>query len=234
MNNWDKILVHARDKVRAATRNPSACATMCCGAPRSCALSFIAARSRSLAGRVRLHRPQSDQVPSPFAPSHWLGRAPGTRNGDRRRGGHCPCRITSIGITEECQQPSRPATTQRTDPTISLDRKSGPTSPQSRAENKALSSNHQCTSTFQVLLGYLCRPQCTLVSRGHQSWLAVLVLLDADSLLDGEALDLTDPNVVDHVLQLAWSGSIGFAAGALTTQRPARRSFGKHGMVAAV
>ena len=106
------------------------------------------------------------------------------------------------GITEERQQLSRPAKTQRTDPTISFDRKSGPTTTV-KSRNKALCSNHQCTSTFQVLLGYLCSPHCTFVSRGHQSWLAVLVLLDADSLLGGEAHDLTDPNVVDHVLQSA-------------------------------
>ena len=42
--------------------------------------------------------------------------------------------------------------------------------------------------------------------------LAVLVPLDADHLLGGKAHDLTDPNVVDHVLRLAWSGTIGFAA----------------------
>ena len=174
MNNWDKILVHARDKVRAATRNPSACATMCCGAPRSCALSFIAARSRSLAGRGRLHRPQSDQVPSPFAPSHWLGRAPGTRNGDRRRRSHCPCRITSIGITEECQQLSRPATTQRTDPTISLDRKSGPTSPQSRAETKPSAAITCARAPSRYFLD-ICAGRSALLSvaaikAGSQSW----------------------------------------------------------------
>ena len=38
--------------------------------------------------------------------------------------------------------------------------------------------------------------------------------MDADPFMGGEAHDLTDPNVVDHVLQLACSGSIGFAGGA--------------------
>ena len=41
-----------------------------------------------------------------------------------------------------------------------------------------------------------------------------MVLLDADLLLGGEAHDLTNSDVVDHVLRLAWSGSIGFAVGA--------------------
>ena len=44
--------------------------------------------------------------------------------------------------------------------------------------------------------------------------LAVLVPLDADLVLGGKAHDVTDPNVVDHVVRLAWSGRIGFAAGA--------------------
>ena len=183
---------------------------------------------------MQLHRPQSDQVPSPFR-ARPLARDSSRHPKRRPASGWRPLPVPHhiSGITEECQKLSRPAKTQRTDPTISLDRKSGPTTT-AKSRNKALSSKHQCTSTFQVLLGYLCRPQCTFASRGHQSWLPVLVLLDADSLLGGEALDLTDPNVVDHLLQLAWSGSIGFAVGALPTQRPARRSFGKHGIVAAM
>ena len=43
--------------------------------------------------------------------------------------------------------------------------------------------------------------------------LAALVPLDSDPLLSGQSHYLTDPNVVDYVLRLAWSGSIGFAAG---------------------
>ena len=45
-----------------------------------------------------------------------------------------------------------------------------------------------------------------------ESGLSVLVPLDAESLSGGEAHDLTNPDVVDHVLRLAWSGKIGLAA----------------------
>ena len=45
--------------------------------------------------------------------------------------------------------------------------------------------------------------------------LAVLVHLDFDPLLGGEAHDLTNPNIVDHVLRQGWSGSVGFAVGTL-------------------
>ena len=43
---------------------------------------------------------------------------------------------------------------------------------------------------------------------------AAVRLLSVAAIIGGETHDLTDLNVVDHELQLAWSGSIGFAAGA--------------------
>ena len=64
-------------------------------------------------------------------------------------------------------------------------------------------------STFEICAGRSAPLSVGAIKFG----LAVLIPLDSDPLLGGEIHDLTDSNVVDYVLRLAWSGSIGFAAG---------------------
>ena len=136
-------------------------------------------------------------------------------------------------ITEECKQQSLPAKAQRTNPMISLDMPSGPTRPLSVTESKL-----SAVITNARALARYCLDFCACFS-AHLSvaaiivGLAVLVPLDADSMVRGETHDLTDPNVADYVPQLTWSGSIGLHCGSTPTQRLARRKLGQHETVAA-
>ena len=168
---------------------------------------------------MRHHRPQSDHVSSPLAPSLCLGTAPGARNGNRRRGSLPKPHYVSA-ITEGCKQHSRPAKAQRTGPTIALDLPSAPTSPLSVTQSKLSASITDARAPAKHFLD-VCAGRSAPVSVGAIKFgFAVLGHLDSDPLLGGETHDLTDPNVVDYVLQLAWSGSIGFAAGASPRSDP--------------
>ena len=106
--------------------------------------------------------------------------------------------------TEECKA-------QQTNQMISLDMPSGPTTPLSVTESKPSAVITNARSAARYL--DICAGRSALLSvAASKAGLAVLVPLDADSLLGGETHDLADPNVADYVLQLTWSGSIGFAA----------------------
>ena len=104
-------------------------------------------------------------------------------------------------ITNECKQQSRPAKTQRTDPTISLDPPSGPTSPLSVTESKPSGSITDAHAPARYFLDICADRNAPLSVAVIKAALAVLVLRDADHLPGGETHDLTDPNVVDYVFR---------------------------------
>ena len=99
--------------------------------------------------------------------------------------------------TEECKA-------QQTNQMISL----------SVTESKPSAVITNARSTARYFLDFCAGRSALLSVAASKAGLAVLVPMDADSLLGGETHDFADPNVADYVLQLTWSGSIGFAAGA--------------------
>ena len=99
--------------------------------------------------------------------------------------------------TEECKA-------QQTNQMVSL--------PVTESTPSAVITNARCAARYFL---DICASRSALLSvAATNAGLAVLVHLYAESLLRGETHDLADPNVADYVLQLTWSGSIQFAAGA--------------------
>ena len=95
---------------------------------------------------------------------------------------------------------------------ISLDLPSRPTTPLSVTESKPSAVITDARAPARYFLDICAGRSAPLSVAAIEAGLAVLVPLDTDPLLGGETHDLTDPNVADYVLQLTWSGSIGFAA----------------------
>ena len=95
-----------------------------------------------------------------------------------------------------------------------MDLPSGPTSPLSVTQSKLSASITDERAPAKYFVDIRAGRSAPLSVAAIKAGLAVLLPLESDPLLGGETHDLTDPNVVDYVLRLAWSGSIGFAAGA--------------------
>ena len=105
--------------------------------------------------------------------------------------------------TEECaHEQSRPFKVQRTSPTVPLSTPSSSTSPLPLTESEPSASITGPRAPARYFLD-ICPgwPQCTFVSRSHQSWARSLGTSGCRPLplIGGEAHDLADPNVVDHV-----------------------------------
>ena len=162
---------------------------------------------------MRLHRPQSDRVSSPITQSLYLGTAPSAGK-DRRRGGH-----HDGGVTEECRKISNVDTDPMTPFHLPLEPTPSLSATQSKLSEPATVARAPGKHFLQICAGH----SAPLSVAAVKAELAVLVPLDADSRLGEEAHDLTGPDVVDKVLRLARSGSVGFAAGethaATRTQR---------------
>ena len=117
-------------------------------------------------------------------------------------------------VTEESKQQSCPARDQRTNPMISLDMPSRPTTPLSVTESKPSAVITDARAPARYFFDICAGRSAPLSVAAIKAGLAVLVPVDADLLLGGETHDLTDPNIADYVLQFTWSGSLGFAADA--------------------
>ena len=114
---------------------------------------------------------------------------------------------------EESDQQTRPVKAQQTDPTVSLNMSSRPTFSLSAIEPQT-SATTNARAHARYFLDICSGRNAPLYAAATKAGLAVLVPLDADHALADGTDDLTNPEVVDHVLRLAWSGAIGFAAGA--------------------
>ena len=90
---------------------------------------------------------------------------------------------------------------------ISLDMPPRPTTPLSVTESRPSAVVTDARAPARYFLDICAGRSAPLSVAAIKAGLAVLVPLNADPLLG-----LTDPNVADYVLQLTWSGSIGFAA----------------------
>ena len=118
-------------------------------------------------------------------------------------GGPLPKPHYVSAITEGCKQHSRPAKAQRTDPTISLDLPSGPTSPFSVTQSKLSASVSDARAPAKYFFDICAGRSAPLSVAAIKAGLAVLVPQDSDPLQGGETHDLTDPNDIDYVLRLA-------------------------------
>ena len=117
--------------------------------------------------------------------------------------------------TEECtHEQSRPLKFQRMTPTVPLKEPSDVTLLLPLIESGPSASITGPRSLARYFLDICAGRDAPLSVAAIKAGLAVLVPLDAYLLLGGEAHDLTNSDVVDHILRLAWSGSVGFAVGA--------------------
>ena len=166
LDNWDQSWFTQGTDLDGQDEGPSACATINRSALRRDALSCTTARSRSLT--VRCAAPQTTSR------SRALTVRAGSmaRDSSLRRkrrpasGGQFQSPHGNSDTAEECKhEKSRPAKAQWTGPTVPLNTPSSPTSPLPVTEVRVFNNNHQCTSTGQILLRHLCRPQCPFV--GH-------------------------------------------------------------------
>ena len=149
MDNWDKSLFTQKTSsdVQSELYAPQCIAVHLA----ENALSFTAALSRKCAAPQTTKRSRDLTVRAESLPGDSQRR--------KRR-----------AITKECKQQSRPAKTQRTDPTISLDPPSGPTSPLSVTESKPSAPITDARAPARYFLDFCAGRNAPFVSCSHQNW----------------------------------------------------------------